>query len=522
MFLLVISSIYAQTGINSKLIPISIHVSPRGSHVYIDNEFMGFGTNYSLSQGRHKVSIRARGYKSIESDLSVSKDTTSFTFTLVQFPAASFTVITEPDNAALYVNGIYSGHTNKTILDAPGEYEIHVEKPGYKSVDTIVTALSRAKNVVMCTLENVLQPADKEEGVPQSESTKCLFSVTPPDASLYIDNYPVAPGSKYLVAGRHGITASKEGYVLFKDTIYINSQKSINHDIVIERRKSLFGFDIEPRDADVVIDKIHYTGKNFAELTPGPHTLEISRKGYFSHTELIELAEGAELLKSYDLKTNGGAVSFYVQPDDAKVIIHGEGIDSLVVTGSNEVPFLIPGRYEVLCSAADYKQYDTIITVIEGSHADVNISLRPTKPMPYKKRDWLYSCIFPGLGQYAQRRLTTAYSAIVLGASACTYYAYRAGKYNSAVNDFTSMNNQYKSNPKDYLKNNARESKNQVDSSRRQHDVALIIWGVVYLSNIIEAYLNRPVFYDYNIAVSPTLQKTGGDVACGLEIRMGF
>ena len=247
LFLSIVPLTFSQTGEDSKLLPISILVSPRGSYIYIDNEFRGLGTNYYVKEGEHKISIRARGYKTMHSSLSVLKNNTVFKFTLTQVQAASVTVITEPEDAILYINGVYTGHTNKTFLDAPGEYEVHIEKQGYRSVDTVVTAISEAKNVVMCKLSDTAGPFVKVENsptkerieqLPTKELTEYSFTVTPPDAVVYIDNFPVTPGACLLFEGRHVITASKEGYVLFRDTLKIDTQKSIKKDVVLEKRKS--------------------------------------------------------------------------------------------------------------------------------------------------------------------------------------------------------------------------------------------------------------------------------------------
>lgn len=524
-------SAFAQSVKSPKLLPISIIVSPHGAHVYIDDEFRGLGEKYNVTAGEHKLTIRARGYKTTESSLRVSEDNTEFRFSLTQLPAATIAVITEPEDAILYINGIYTGHTNKTFMDAPGEYQIHVEKQGYRSVDTTVTALSGAKNVIVCKLTTLAwssvsaeKAPDKEqiEQLPAVKLKEVLFTVTPPDAAVYIDNSQVTSGASLLAEGRHILTASKEGYVLYVDTLNITSQINIKKDIVLEKRKSLFGFDVVPGDAEIIIDKTNYTGGNFARLTSGRHDLRISRKGYFSHSEVVEIVEGVELAKSYELKKSGGSISFHIQPDEASVRITGEGIEPIVLSGSDDIPFLVPGAYNISCTAVDYKQFDTTLTVLEGSSSGVDITLKPLKPMPYKTKDWLYSCIFPGAGQWAQGRPTIGYSAFAVGAAAIAYCIHSVKKYNSAVDNFNSANDLYRINPKDNLKKSVYDSKSQVDSFRKKYNVALAIWSVVYLSNIVEAYINRPVLYDYNIAISPVLQNTGRDVTCGMEIRMRF
>ena len=113
-------------------------------------------------------------------------------------------------------------------------------------------------------------------------------------------------------------------------------------------------------------------------------------------------------------------------------------------------------------------------------------------------------------------------TAFALGTAEFSYYVYWEYKYNSAVDNFNHENDLYRANPKDFLKKTTSDSKNRVDSSRKNYNVALVIWGVIYLSNIVEAYINRPVLYDYNIAISPALQKTDRGMACSMEIRVGF
>ena len=123
-----------------------------------------------------------------------------------------------------------------------------------------------------------------------------------------------------------------------------------------------------------------------------------------------------------------------------------------------------------------------------------------------KKAAWM-SALLPGLGQIYNDKIWKV--PIIYGAAGVVYYFYdmNAGLYDEYQQAYRDFNNGKIEEYKGYDK--AEELKSAKDYYRRNRDLNIILFGVIYLANILDASVdahlyNFDVSRDLSIKVQPT------------------
>ena len=520
----------------SALIPINISVSPTGARVSIDGYFRGIGTIHQVALGKHIIKIEANEFKTIETSIEVNNTNTFFRYTLEQIRATYVKILTVPNRASLYLNNILVAETNTEFYKAPGLYDLHIEKEGYKSVDTVLLFMKNTQNVYVFEMTPITEshlksisvleatnptPALKNE-LREKGAAIVSFSVTPADAVLYLDNIKTASTVFELTAGAHVVSISKPGYVLLKDTLHLNPGNFEEKNYSLKNCTGLVDFEIEPSDAKVVINKENYTGKNVAELGPGKYMIEIAKEGYYPHSDVIEISEGQTLVKKYQLKQRVGILQIRVLPAATEITLSGSHIEAIQWTGTTCLSNIAPGAYKMHCQLAEYENFDTTIMIMENSVTETEIQMKPGKHSlrAYKTTEWLYSGVVPGMGQYMQGRKIIGAVSFLAEAGGCLYWYFSAKSYNSAVDEYNRSNLIYKANPIDENRFIALNDRTKAKSLYKKNNTAIVLSGVIYLANVIDAFIAQPVLYEERVQLYPGVRQAEYGITYSLEVKV--
>ena len=130
--------------------------SPAGADIYLDGEATGKKTPAQLevSPGEHQVEVRMSGFLTQSKSASVAKNEVSrVEFSLTRGKGA-LTVMSEPMEAEVYLDGTLKGNAPITIKDiTTGEHELKLHKQGYAPhTETIQIAIGEPL-VLQRTLE---------------------------------------------------------------------------------------------------------------------------------------------------------------------------------------------------------------------------------------------------------------------------------------------------------------------------------------------------------------------------------
>ncbi len=212
--LLTIEGMDIQQQLDIALIPawadVSVNSVPAGATLYVDGEAVGVTPlTTEVGEGAATLTLRLKGYRDWQRDITVvaNKAMTLPTAELQRAPGL-MAVSSEPEGAAVSVNGEYRGRTPVTVeVTADQPSEIKVSSPGYRSESQKVTLAAEAQQSLNFSLNAIT-------GVIKVRST-------PEDALLYVNGQAKGPANQNLtlVAKPQTIEVRKDGYASFSKTV---------------------------------------------------------------------------------------------------------------------------------------------------------------------------------------------------------------------------------------------------------------------------------------------------------------
>ncbi len=183
--------------------PVSLSSQPQGAEVLVDGTVVGSTpAELELAAGEHELELRLRGYNAWRESISVIADRPE-TLPMVTLRQADgrIDLVTDPDGAAVSVNGEFRGQTPLTLrLDPDREHQINVTKPGYEPVtEAMSVAADSGRRVELALVAQI--------GVIDVASE-------PAGAEIWIDGERVgtAPQQLSLTALPHELELRLDGY----------------------------------------------------------------------------------------------------------------------------------------------------------------------------------------------------------------------------------------------------------------------------------------------------------------------
>lgn len=241
---------------------------------------------------------------------------------IIPGPTFKINIESEPANAWLYVDGVYTGHwtpSNETelkdVLDlfTPGPHEIKVRKAGFEAMIT-QNIIAGDNGTIKLTIQQTTPPGTPPD-VPTSGGYLEIYS-TPSYAEIWIDGAythhktPAPAGELGLLnPGSLELELKRSGYYL-KQTVTIEAGKTTKINTTIPSvipgqepgNPEAVGF-IEiyttPANAQIWIDGVythHMTPAPKGELsplTPGSYLVNLTKGGYSPYSATVSVSQGA-------------------------------------------------------------------------------------------------------------------------------------------------------------------------------------------------------------------------------------
>ncbi len=120
---------------------LDVRSDPSGAQVYLDGAYLGLTPLVaSAAPGRHRVEVKKAGYRPYRASVRVApgQRVRVYARLVPEVQNGRIAVRSEPEGAAVYLNGAYRGRTPVTIEVAPGGYELRLALPGYRDYRTRV------------------------------------------------------------------------------------------------------------------------------------------------------------------------------------------------------------------------------------------------------------------------------------------------------------------------------------------------------------------------------------------------
>jgi len=185
--------------------PITLSSEPVGAQVLVDGAAAGATpVTLELGAGERQLELRLRGYNAWRDTVSVLADRpqTLPTVTLTQADGR-IELVTDPEGAAVSVNGAFRGQTPLTLRLSPGRaHQITMTKPGYET-------LTRELSVEADSGRRLNIPLTAQFGVVEIRSD-------PPGAGVWIDGQRrgVTPTELRLTAVSHRLEVRRDGFAV--------------------------------------------------------------------------------------------------------------------------------------------------------------------------------------------------------------------------------------------------------------------------------------------------------------------
>ncbi len=292
-----------------KLIPlpkgqISIKTEPSDANVIINNSLAGNSPleNYLITVGKHQLRIEKAGFKSLDTVINVNENLLkNFNFYLAKDPnykgSGSLSVKTVPVGAAVYINEKWVGKTPYENRGLPaGKYHLAIRQNGYEDyTEHVKIILNKTKIISKQLIAN--------KNLTENPSGRVRIITKPAGASVYLNGGFVGSTpyeNNKLPTGSYKILIKKTGYTDVHEKMDIKSNKLNQISMELSQVYKL-AVNSEPAGAEVLVDNkpVGTTPYNNSQIENGEHLITVSKPGFKSYSEKIQIAKNATAAKIY-------------------------------------------------------------------------------------------------------------------------------------------------------------------------------------------------------------------------------
>jgi len=166
------------------------------SGVWVDGEYVGYlkelkgSKKVMLLPGEHLITVRQDGYEDFVQHLLVQPGETRLVYVVMEkaqtgplsYVTATVKIAVNPSRAAVFLDGQFVGHVGefegfgRGLLVSPGQHQIEIALPGYKTFDTDINPTANQRVEVKTDLARSDAPLaaplvkDSSSTEPQSET----------------------------------------------------------------------------------------------------------------------------------------------------------------------------------------------------------------------------------------------------------------------------------------------------------------------------------------------------------------
>ncbi len=282
-----------------------------------------------------------------------------------------FTV--SPNDAKLFIDNIPTD-INQTVSVPIGTVNIRLEREGYRSIDESLVISTEQVNYVYNMRQVTLEPVRIRTNIDRARVEIDDNEKGSTDAAGGFD--------LFLFPGVYTIRMSRRNYLPKVQTVYVEEEGDNLFRFDLEKNVGYINFDLEPRDAEVFInrEKVALIDE-FIERPPGTYMIEVRKEGFSSFAKTVELDRDQRESVQVELVPQLGTLLFRCSPSDAAVVMRNSQGDIYMrwrgIRAHREVPV---GTYVLEISAPQYRGLRKSITISEGETAEVDVSLVNLNP----------------------------------------------------------------------------------------------------------------------------------------------
>lgn len=274
------------------------------------------------------------------------------------------TIITDPSDANIYLNDKLKG--SGTVYELPpGQYKLRVSKEGFQDTDTLIN-VTKQDIYFKIKLQN-------------ERPVLLTVTSTPKDAMVLVNEEFVGNTNLQIfkLPGKYRIKVIKSGYLPIEEEIEFSLSTPLIKDYNLINNTGTLNISVHPSDCRVSLNNKEMTQLTNVKLVPGSYEVEISRRGYFSMKEPIDIELNKTINKIITLQGKTGTLQIIMQPLVATGELKFEGKTIKTFTGNQLFTELIEGDYELNLKAPRHISLKKPILIKHNERTILRTQLTP-------------------------------------------------------------------------------------------------------------------------------------------------
>ncbi|MFH1195744.1 MAG: PEGA domain-containing protein [bacterium] len=267
------------------------------------------------------------------------------------------TIITNVENTRVIIDNDDKGH-EKTHWLTIGKHILVIVNSGY---DTIKTQIEVNK-------KNIYFKYDMVKLTP----LKYTILTEPKGAIVFINN-SIKGKSDYQdfeFPGKYQLKLTKPEHLDLNADIEITNTQDNIFIFNLTKNRGLLKLNIIPNDAEVKLDGESVSEMEI-ELPPKSYEIEISRIGYYTIKDTIEVKLGEILTENHTLEKSTSELNLTIEPADAKVTINKKDYTC------QKVIDMVPGNYLIEIEKEGYRKIEEVISLELRQTLSKTFTLQP-------------------------------------------------------------------------------------------------------------------------------------------------
>jgi uncharacterized protein (TIGR02145 family) len=373
---------------HSDVISVIFNVQPEDALLFLDGREVETNTTVQLPARGYELRLERDGYRSINKIVNVSPDNILFNYNMEEIDILPVRILSNVEGARVFVDGTERGQIDRSgtygIFLFPGKYNIALQAPGFISANEVLEVSETSENEFEIKLTENVGYIDAD--------------VEPSDANVRVDGelqFPEEGGKIKLRPDSYLLEISASGYLSYSENINISLGDTLQRNITLEQNAGILQLDVTPANATLEINRRPYNAEQQIELTPGRYRIEISKEGYESYSENIDIERGELVSRRVMLEMQTGAMQFSVVPGDANVILMDtSGVEIERWEGINVLQNLQALTYILNITAEGHIDESRQITITEDEMLELSIELEEAEDWeevtnPVTGRTWM-------------------------------------------------------------------------------------------------------------------------------------
>ncbi|MBU4446136.1 PEGA domain-containing protein, partial [bacterium] len=282
-------------------IPINIITQPEGATVFIDGNRMGTGQSFQIPVGNHTLRLVKDGYRAVSKAIEVSETSNLFQITLEEVEPLMVTITSNPTGAAIYIDDVDEGQTNKQLFKFPGEYNLKLIKTKYETIDQAINVAETGTNTWTFNLVKI--------------TAILTINTSPADAQVWINGELKTTKSLEVAPGRYRIEVKKEGWYGDSRTVTVEKGQDQSQAFTLKQMTGTLQLVVEPMETKVTMKQGSqqidtWSGSKYKKDIPvGQYTLQFTVGGYADQKKTISIEENKTATLNIEMQRSTTVIS---------------------------------------------------------------------------------------------------------------------------------------------------------------------------------------------------------------------